>query len=277
MHQELRFSDLFPELCNQAKRYKAHLAIGRREKNEPLVELSRGRFKEWQEYQNNKNFERDYIVSLVYYRPTEWIFAGVYKRIDVQKHYDSAQKKEYYRYTTELLDTRKDLIARLIFSFPKEFRQSYVYLENFYEQFSVKAILPRPYRVEPFPGYENVILSFEKLKEIILSEDASWKTALSNSKGVYLITDRKNGRHYVGSAYGEDAFWNRWQAYSDTGHGENVELIEVLEKKGTHYKEHFQFSILEIRSRITDDEEIIKREKHWKNALGTREFGYNRN
>ena len=69
---------------------------------------------------------RDYIVSIVYYRPTEWIFAGVYRKIDVQRDYDLAQKKGYYRYTTELLDTRKDLIARLIFSFPNAFHFSYL-------------------------------------------------------------------------------------------------------------------------------------------------------
>ena len=220
---------------------------------------------------------RDYIVSIVYYRPTEWIFAGVYRKIDVQRDYDLAQKKGYYRYTTELLDTRKDLIARLIFSFPNEFRQSYVLLENYYDQFIVKEILPQPYRITPFPGYENVILSFERLKEIILSEEVSWKTALSNIKGVYLITDRKNGMHYVGSAYGNDAFWSRWQAYSITGHGNNVDLMEILEKNGANYEVHFLFCSLEIRSRITDDEEIIKREKHWKDALMTREFGYTRN
>ena len=141
----------------------------------------------------------------------------------------------------------------------------------------MKEVLPQPYRVTPFPGYENVVLTFEELGEVILSEDASWKTALSNIKGVYLITDRKNGKHYIGSAYGDDAFWSRWRAYSITGHGRDMELIELLNRNGAGYAEHFQFSILEIRSRTTDDEEIKKREKHWKDALQSREFGYNRN
>jgi hypothetical protein len=93
MHQDLTFVDLFPDLCNQPKRYKVHLAIGLRDKKEPLIELTKGKFKEWQEYQNNKNFERDFILSLLYYRPTEWIFGGVYKRIDVQRDYDPIRKK----------------------------------------------------------------------------------------------------------------------------------------------------------------------------------------
>ena len=201
----------------------------------------------------------------------------MYRRIDVRKDYDTARQKEYYRYATELLATRRDMIGRLVFSFPKQFRQSYVLLEKHYLQFLVKEILPEPDRVAPFPGYENVVLSFERLREIILSEDVSWKTALSSVKAVYLITDTESGKHYVGAAYGDDALWSRWQTYSASGHGNNVELTDVIREKGMEYAQHFQFSILEIRSRVTDDQVIIEREGHWKDVLRTREFGYNRN
>jgi len=273
----LTFADMFPEALAELDKYKVHLAIGRVVKKEPLLQLAKGEFKAWQEYQNRKNFERDYIVSLVYYRPGEWIFAGIYKRIVVRGAYDEKKHKPYCLYTTELLGKHADLIGRVIFAFPKDFRQSYVLLENHYDKFTVKEILADRYHVNAFPGYENVLLSYEELREVILSEDASWKTALSNVKGVYLITDRATGEQYVGSAYGDEAFWTRWQAYSDTGHGNNVELRRLLHKHGGDYVTNFQFSILEIRSRTTDDEEIINRESHWKDALGTREHGYNQN
>ncbi len=273
----LNFTDIFPKTTDSLDQYKVHLAIGRIVKKEPLLALSKNQFKEWQEYQNNKNFERNYIVSLVYYKLNEWIYAGIYKRIDVQKKYDREKKKYYFQYTTELLDKQTDLIAKMIFHFPKDFRQSYVLLENHYDKITVKEILPKPYRVTEFPGYENVVLTFEELREIIISEDISWKTALSNIKGVYLITDMKNGKQYIGSAYGDEAFWNRWQSYSITGHGKNKELVQLLKAHGFDYAQNFQFSILEIRSRITDDEEIIRREAHWKRILGTREHGYNKN
>ena len=243
----------------------------------PLLALSKGSFKEWQEYQNKKNFERDFIFSLVYYRPHRWIFAGVYRRLDVQKVYDTAREKSYFRYNTELIDVQKNLIGRMILGFQKDFRQSYVLLENHCDKFILGEILANPYHVSEFPGYANVALAYEELTEIILSEDVSWKTALSNVKGVYLITDLNNGRQYVGSAYGEDAFWNRWQSYSSTGHGNNKELAMVLQQNGNDYVRQFQFSILEIRTRTTDDQEIIRRESHWKRILGTREHGYNSN
>ncbi len=61
------------------------------------------------------------------------------------------------------------------------------------------------------------------------------------------------------------------------GHGNNIDLKKVIEKKGIEYANNYQFSILEVRSSITDDEIIIRREAHWKNIMKTREFGYNMN
>lgn len=57
---------------------------------------------------------------------------------------------------------------------------------------------------EEFVGYENVVLPYEKLKEVVENDVdyKLWHTALSNVKAVYLILDVKNGQQYVGSAYG---------------------------------------------------------------------------
>lgn len=107
--------------------------------------------------------------------------------------------------------------------------------------------------------------------------DTSWYTALKNIKGIYIITDKSNGKHYVGSAYGEYSFWSRWAQYSENGHGENIELKKIIEENSINYAQNFLFSILEIRSAITADKEIIEREQHWKNILLSREFGYNKN
>jgi hypothetical protein len=129
----------------------------------------------------------------------------------------------------------------------------------------------------PFPGYENVNLDYNTLKTIVKNEELSWKTALQNIKGIYLITDRSNGKLYVGSVYGKDAFWARWSQYVYSGHGDNVDLRQLLLESGATHVENFTFSILEIRSSITDELEIRERESHWKRVLVTREFGYNKN
>ena len=52
-------------------------------------------------------------------------------------------------------------------------------------------------------------MSNSTLKYIVDNNLPSWKTALSNVKGVYIIVDTKNGKQYVGSAYGDECIWQR--------------------------------------------------------------------
>lgn len=273
----LKLLDIIPDIMNEKEKFKIHFAIGRINRREPLYSLIQDEFKEWQEYQNNKNFEREYILSLIYYQPSEWIFGGIYRQLGVEKVFNDKKKKEYWRYQTQLLPFQTELIGRMIIDYKKEFRQSYVLLENYYNDLNISEILKEPYRIDQFPGYENVIIDYSLLKEIIKMNELSWKTALSNIKGVYLITDKTNGKQYVGSAYGENAFWNRWSDYAKNGHGNNKELKRIISENDIEYALNFQLSILEIRSAIVDDELIIEREKHWKNMLMSKEFGYNEN
>jgi len=256
------------EIINKSK---VHFALGGKERLEPLYAFYRNEFKEWQEGQSNKNFESDYIFSLIYFNRNEWLFAGIYKRIDVVK------EEAIFKYQTELLNIAPELIGRLIIKFNKTFRQSYPYLETCINEFSLLEILREKYTISPFPGFEKIKISFEILKSIVSQEEVSWKTALSNVKGIYLISDISNGKLYVGSAYGENAFWNRWSEYSKSGHGGNVELKNLLNEKGAEYANNFQFSILETRSMNAPDDEIIRREAFWKEILLTRVFGYNQN
>ena len=197
--------------------------------------MFKGTFKSWQERQSKKNFERDYILSLIYYGRDEWVFGGIYKRKDVER------KKDYFEYDTELLNLRKDLIGRLIVYFPRLGRQSYLNLEKWVDKLEVVEILRKPYTVKDFPGYENVLIDFDLLKTIIERREPSWKTALSSVKGVYIITDKSNGKIYVGSAYGKASFWSRWALYAKNGHGGNKELKRIISKKGLKYASNFQF------------------------------------
>jgi GIY-YIG catalytic domain len=263
-------SHIFLPLQNEFTIYKVHFATGPKG-NDPLIAFLQGKFKDWQEWQSKRNFERNYILSLIYYDVNEWLFAGFYKSKGCELVND------HYEYDTELLNIQSHLIGRLIIQYQKDYRQSYVYLENCAADFEVSQVLKNRYSIIEFPGYEKVIINFNYLQTIFKNNDTSWYTALKNIKGVYLITDITNGKQYVGSVYGEYAFWTRWGQYSESGHGGNVELIRVLNECGAEYAQNFQFSILEIRSRITDDMEIIQREQHWKNILLSNQFGYNRN
>jgi hypothetical protein len=115
------------------------------------------------------------------------------------------------------------------------------------------------------------------LKTIVRENLASWKSALSNVSGVYVIVDKKAGKQYVGSAHGGEGLWQRWVAYTKNGHGGNKELRKLLNTKGQDHVENFQYSILEVCDINANDEYIISREAHWKNVLCSREFGYNKN
>jgi len=264
--------ELLPFLETNKSEIKIHCAIGSKMKHEPLYRFTKGAFKEWQEDQNSKNFERQYILSIIYFNKGDWLFAGIYKSIKVTERTDGR-----FEYKTELMKIGKELIGRLIIGFDKDFRASYLKLENHIDDLIICEIFKKQYKLDPFPGFENVNISYELLTEIINENEQSWKSALSNVKGVYLISDRKTGKLYVGSAYGNDAFWTRWKKYTITGHGGNVLLKEILGKNNEEYAENFNFSILEIMKMNTDDTYIINRENFWKSILLTRIFGYNKN
>ncbi len=102
---------------------------------------------------------------------------------------------------------------------------------------------------------------------------------LANIKGVYLISDKGNGRKYVGSAYGGTGIWSRWSSYIDSGHGGNKDLAKLIGREGLdHARKNFRIALLEYRPAKTDDAVIIGRECFWKEALLSRSpHGYNKN
>lgn len=129
----------------------------------------------------------------------------------------------------------------------------------------------------PFPGFDAVRIDFATLRKVV--EDRryrSWQVALGSVQGIYLIADCRSGKTYVGKADGSERILGRWAAYARTGHGGNIGLTELLgaEPDRSH---DFQFSLLRVFGPSTPTAEIDAAEEHYKRALLTREFGYNRN
>lgn len=126
--------------------------------------------------------------------------------------------------------------------------------------------LTQSFREPDFPGYTSFICDLGALANI----PASWVTALSAVRGVYLLTCPRTREQYVGAAYGVDGFWGRWQSYVITGHGGN----EGLRSRDPS---DYQISILEVAGSGSGTDDIIAMEQLWKAKLQSREMGLNRN
>lgn len=175
-------------------------------------------------------------------------------------------------YEYETLSEYEKYFGRLIVKYKNKVQTLVRLANSVINECDVDQILPDVFDNDIFPGYDKVNISWNELSRVI--EKDTWKTALQNQKGVYLITDISNGKKYVGSAYGENMILGRWQSYVKNGNGGNVGL-KVLDFD--YIKINFQYSILDIFKSTIDDQVIIQRESWWKEVLHSRKFGYNEN
>lgn len=129
-----------------------------------------------------------------------------------------------------------------------------------------------------FSGFENLILTYDELKEIVENPTIyeAWHTALSSVNAIYLIVDRETGKQYVGSAYGKDGLLGRWSCYVNSLHGNNKLMKKLICAYPERYH-HFQFSILQILPKTATDDEVIQTESLYKKKLLTIPFGMNDN
>ena len=182
-------------------------------------------------------------------------------------------------YEAEEVDTYKKYFGRIIIKYHNTNKSMGRTFESVMQELEVLEVLNDKFAGDEFPGYENVRLTYSQLKNIIDRQTPGWTPALENQKAVYLITDTKTGRLYVGSATAQyGMLLQRWSEYVSNGHGGNVGLKEIVSTHGFDYvKENFQYSILENYNARMDDAYILKRETWWKDTLKTREFGLNKN
>ncbi|GII99987.1 GIY-YIG catalytic domain-containing protein [Sediminihabitans luteus] len=129
----------------------------------------------------------------------------------------------------------------------------------------------------PFPGYDRVLLTYGEMRDVVNDlRYAAWQTALEAVHGVYLISDKRTGKQYVGKADGGQRILGRWKDYASTGHGGDKGLVEIVGADATH-RDDFVFSILRVFGPSTPQAEILEAESHYKQALLTRHWGYNHN
>ena len=231
---------------------------------------------------NNNLNHADYLLAFAQYYPygpEYFIFGGLYKIKKIEP-----EVFDEVGYELTLMDDYKEYRKRLIVKLKKPIGRD---LYNRLYKNIQGTLEPEVYEIAPntklghFPGYQNVTLSHPQMQQIISRNEPSWKQALMNVKGVYVITDLSNGKLYIGSASGNtDGIWQRWSDYANIENltGGNKLLNEIKLDKGKDYIiNNFQYSILEIFDTKTKVDTIINRENYCKNVFCTRKHGMNFN
>jgi hypothetical protein len=260
-------ADLAPSLC------KIHLACWNGTED-PLDEYMAGTFDSWQANQSKRNFQRDFVISMIALpTPQRWLFAGAHNSDGCEW----SEERGYFIYRLTRRPGPDELDGRLVVSFTRTGRASYLLGENCAPGIQLAELRPEKLTISAFPGYSWAMLTKQHLDIVAKQGIESWRTALGAVSGVYIITDRHTGKLYVGSATAGEGIWSRWCNYSATGHGGNREIRNLLEAEGPAYAEHFQFGVLEIADTHASWEDVLRRESYWKDLLQTRVHGYNAN
>ncbi len=247
-----------------------------------------GMIEAYQSTQSKNCFDNcKYIASFLGTNKTEALFIGIYEILEVitGDKVKSMMPKEYpypehfdaghMYYKMKKLDLMSDMDKKLVIEWGQAARSWFQWANKDKEVLSIS----NRDEIE-FPGYEEVILSYSELGDIVEGEDRyrKWIEALKNVNGIYLICDTKRNKQYVGSTYNDDGILGRWTQYYKTHHGGDVDIKEHLRQYPDAYYD-FQFTILRILPKNVTDKEAIKVESLYKNKLCTRnpEYGLNKN
>lgn len=246
--------------------------------------LSNGSDKKSRNRRNEIQFQ---FIEVEYHK---WLFVGAY----LIKEKNSQTKKVAYGNhhvkfaLAERLKEYDKFIEKVLVNHTNT-GQSWFYVNpKIIESVVVESVSSISYfnQTSQFPDYENISFSYQELKKNWTN--SSWRQYLSAVYGVYVITDAKTGKLYVGSAYGDNGVYGRWSTYLSEGYDKsemeenrypNKRLYEIVEKYGISYiKKYFQYSLLEIFPKNeVGKQKALQRERYWKKVLKSKEHGYNAN
>jgi hypothetical protein len=225
-----------------------------------------------QSFENRSRLRGDYWASFVVTPGGETLLAGFYncRYLGVNEvEYiwpntigsDPVGSCDFYELT--LHENLNDLAGRLVIAWGDSER---VWIQRADNQNKVVLEIRASFREPDFPGFARFISALSKVEGL----PPAWVTALSSSRGIYLLTCPKTREQYVGSATGTGGFHGRWVSYARDGHGGNVGLK-------SRDPSDYQVSILEVAGSAATVDEIIAMEGLWKQKLQSREMGLNRN
>ena len=256
---ELYLNDLLRFSREEMERVKVRFNLQPKGGQDPMELYLENREKvntEWLLAKKKKGFFQEGEIAIALVRLDDqgrWLLTTI-KRIT--KALDVVSETGAIAYEASELEQYAPYFGRTVVRYHKTGQAPLWRYKKIHEKLVVDEILPAVYTGEGFPGYDQVRLSWQKLKRIAEQRPADWINALENQKAVYLITDTSNGKLYVGSATSRNRMLMvRWESYVKTLHGGNKKLRRIVEEKGEdHIKNYFQYSILEnYNAKVSDD------------------------
>lgn len=228
-----------------------------------------------------------YVASFIWHTPGSALFVGLYEVrsheqlspeaiISRPKHQElmgfgmggvtaTHGRESIAVFDMPLLPWHKEWSGRLMIRWPGLERAWVRWADR--NIFEVESIAHESLFVGRLPAWDELILDWSRLAIL----PAGWQSSISQWRGIYLITDRSDGKCYVGSACGGENILQRWRDYAKSGHGGNIHL------KGRNPSD-FTFTILQLVAPDLPRDDVIKLESRWKLRLNTlAPFGLNAN
>lgn len=265
------FSDLFSSKSDILEKYKVKFVRHKDSRKEYRDLLKdRDELLKYQAYQSKNVFKDcDYIVSFFGQDRSKSLFIGVFKVNGW------IEKDAGFQYDFIEVSGFEDFKDRVVIDWGKATISWHQWASD--NDKEILEILPKGY-LGYFPGLLNFILDFSELRMLYGNLDANreWYNHLSSINGIYLILDEKEGKQYIGSAYGKEGLWQRWGEYAQTGHGGN-KLLKELCNDDPLYAKNFKFTVLQSLPSNVSSKDVIDLESLYKQKLGTRLFGLNAN
>lgn len=256
-------------LRHQDRRYPGHAS--------PYVMWrdDRRRFEAYQQTQSFANaavLDAPYWASFVGLPDRETLFVGLYRvsnvaplpddrRHPVDGRLEAAGSCNFYR--LELSESLIEFSGRLLIDWGAGYRS---WIQRADRRPKAIVELRKEFSEPEFPGFSSFLCRLSEIDAM----PRGWLSALSSTRGVYLLTCPRTREQYVGSAAGSVGFIGRWRDYALTGHGGNIALR-------SRDASDYQISILETVGSGATETDILQLEALWKTKLQSREMGLNRN
>jgi len=255
--------------------------------------LDQKTFEFYQSVQEDQKFERvKYLLSFLVNNDGKTVFRGIYENTGKEplrsSHFESIFLDQnsldlynslcgvYTYYHLKKTEMLADYDMRLVVDWGKSKIAWFQYHDHNHPKI-VQEIFPKGF-FGYFSDYLSISLTRSELEFLFMNKDGNliWRSQLSKVGGIYLIQDERDGQQYVGSAYGKDGLWGRWETYFRDPTGGNTRLTKKIESDRNAFRT-FRYSVLEVFPGNTQKDEVIQKESLYKKKLGTRAFGLNEN